>query len=68
MRGPDVGVADERHVAAVLYSHDADESVLFLAAVEDHAVLDLAAELETVHVRVVPAVLGYDALVGLGRR
>jgi hypothetical protein len=42
-----------------------ERTPLFLVAVEDDAVPDLAAELPTGHVRFVPAVLWYDAPVGL---
>src|SRR6267378_3435880 len=67
LRGLHVGMADEAHLAAILDAHHADERAAGLTTPERDALADLPLQLIEGHVRLVPAVRGDDALVGLRR-
>ena len=67
LRWRDIRVAHERHVALVLQAHDAEHAALFLRHPEHHVGADLPRQLLRRHVRLVPAIRGYHAAIGLGR-
>lgn len=56
---------DEGHVVAVPDAREAGERAVFLVSVKDDAIPDLVLQLQASHVGIVPAVVRYDALVGL---
>jgi hypothetical protein len=64
--GDHVGVADEVDVADGLDAHDPEQRAVVLIGPERHAGRDLALEVGHRHVRLVPAVGGDHAAVGLG--
>jgi hypothetical protein len=66
--GGDVRVADQGDVADGLDAHDAEQLAAGLSAPEGDPGGDLFLELAPCHVRLVPAVGGDHAAVGLGRR
>jgi hypothetical protein len=63
-----IGVTDQIDIADGLDAHHADQSAAGRRAPERDASGDLAVELGRVHVRVVPAVGGDHAAIGLGGR
>ena len=62
----DVGVADEIDVIHGLDTHHADEHPLGLVPPEGHPRRDLGVQFLAGHVRLLPAVSGNDAAIGLG--
>jgi hypothetical protein len=61
-----VGVADQVDVPYRLYAHHADQGAVPLDAPERNSARDFVVQLACRHIRLMPAISGNDAAIGLG--